>query len=70
MFREYADSYKLNRDVLWIIYVIGLSEEICEVLEETAKESGFKELRWIQANGVITTHGGPAAFGMAGFAEE
>lgn len=70
MFREYADTYKLSRDFLWIIYVIGLSDEIRGVLEKAAKDAGFKELRWVQANGVITTHGGPAAFGMAGFSEE
>ena len=70
MFKEYADTYKLNRDFLWIIYVIGLSDEIRDVLENAAKSCGFKELRWVQANGVITTHGGPAAFGMAGFSEE
>lgn len=70
MFKEYADSYKLKRDFLWIIYVTGISDEVKVVLEKAAKDCGFKELRWVQANGVITTHGGPAAFGMAGFSEE
>ena len=37
---------------------------------QAARESGFKEVRWIQAAGVITTHGGPAAFGMAGLSVE
>ena len=37
--------------------------------EEAAKALGFKKTRWIQAGGVITTHGGPAAFGLAGFSE-
>lgn len=70
MFREYADSYKLSRDFLWIIHTIGLTDEVRSILENTAKNCGFKELRWVQANGVITTHGGPAAFGMAGFSVE
>ena len=67
---EYAEKYKLNRDVLWIIHIIGLKDEVRSVIEATAQECGFKELRWIQAQGVITTHGGPAAFGIAGFSEE
>ena len=40
-----------------------------QAVEEAAKALGFKETRWIQAGGVITTHGGPAAFGLAGFSE-
>lgn len=35
-------------------------------LMTAAKECGFRETKWIQANGVITTHGDPAAFGLAG----
>ena len=38
-----------------------------QAVEEAAKALGFKKTRWIQAGGVITTHGGPAAFGLAGF---
>lgn len=69
MIRDYAESYKLGKDVLWLIYTIGLTDEVRNVLETTARELGFKELRWVQAHGVITTHGGPAAFGIAGFSE-
>ena len=39
-------------------------------VEDTADECGFKRIEWIQANGVITTHGGPAAFGLAGFTKK
>ena len=70
MIKEYSENYKLSRDFLWIIYTIGLSDEVRAVIEETAKECGYRELRWVQAHGVITTHGGPAAFGIAGFSEE
>ena len=49
------------------VYTIGLQDEIRAAAEETAKACGFKEIHWIQAQGVITTHGGPAAFGIAGF---
>lgn len=70
LIRDYAEAYRLKRDRLWLVYTAGLSDEVRHSAEESAKECGFKELCWIKANGVITTHGGPAAFGLAGFSEE
>lgn len=70
MIREYTDSYHLDKEVLWIVYTVGLKDEVRESIETTAKECGFKKLQWIMAGGVITTHGGPAAFGIAGFSEK
>ena len=64
---EYADKYRLAKDELWIIYTVGIKDEVRDSIEAAAKACGFKSLQWVQANGVITTHGGPAAFGMAGF---
>ena len=66
LIKDYAESYRLDRECLWLVYTTGLSEEVKQSVIEAAQECGFKELNWIQANGVITTHGGPAAFGMAG----
>lgn len=70
LIREYAESYKLKKDEIWFVYTVGLSEKVKEAAEKTAAECGFQKIQWIQAGGVITTHGGPAAFGLAGFAEE
>jgi len=65
---EYAKHYNLNRkEKLWIIYTVGLSDDVKDVIKETAANCGFETLEWVQAAGVITTHGGPAAFGIAGF---
>ena len=69
LIRDYAESYQLKRDCLWFIHTVGLHEEIFQIAEETAKECGFARVQWIKAGGVITTHGGPAAFGLAGFSE-
>ena len=69
MIKEYADNYSLERSCLWIVYTIGLSEEVKQSIKEAAAECGFEKLMWIQANGVITTHGGPAAFGIAGLSK-
>lgn len=66
MIREYADKYDLDRSELWFVYTVGLSEEVRRAAEQAARDAGFAAVQWIRANGVITTHGGPAAFGMAG----
>ena len=68
---EYAENYKLDRkEKLWIIYTVGLADDVKDVIKETAASCGFETLEWVQAHGVITTHGGPAAFGIAGFSEK
>lgn len=69
LIKDYAELYNLRRDCLWLVKTVGISEEVIASVEEAAKECGFEKLQWIQANGVITTHGGPAAFGLAGFAK-
>ena len=70
LIHDYAESYRLQRDELWLVYSVGLSDEVRQAVESSARECGFQSLRWIMANGVITTHGGPAAFGLAGFSVE
>lgn len=69
LIEQYSEIYNLDKKVLWIIYTIGFSEEVRSCVEEAAKEQNYENIYWIQANGVITTHGGPAAFGMAGFSK-
>ena len=68
--RDYAETYNLSRETpLWVIYTVGLSESVKQAVEQTALECGFKEVEWVLAHGVITTHGGPAAIGIAGFSK-
>ncbi len=66
---DYAESYDLDRDTLWLIWTVGLSDTVKEAVRQAAADCGFRHLEWVRANGVITTHGGPAAFGIAGFAK-
>ena len=69
MIRDYAQSYDLDRDVLWFIYTVGLSDSVKQAVKQTAEELGFRHVEWVLAHGVITTHGGPAACGIAGLAK-
>ena len=66
---DYAESYDLDRDTLWLVYTTGLSDTVKDAVKQAAADCGFRKLEWIRANGVITTHGGPAAFGIAGFSK-
>ena len=70
LIEEYTAKHDLERDCLWMVYTIGLSDTVRRSAEEAAEQCGFKRVRWIQAGGVITTHGGPAAFGIAGRAKK
>lgn len=67
--KEYSEKYNLKKDHIWFIYSIGLADEVKAAVEEAAKECGFESMSWLQCNGVITTHGGPKAFGLAGFSK-
>ena len=70
LIRDYAETYDLDRNSpLWIIYTVGLADEVKQAVQKAADECGFGELEWVLAHGVITTHGGPAAMGMAGFSK-
>lgn len=68
--KDYAEQYHLDKECIWLVYTVGLSEEVMDAVKEAINEYGFKSQRWIMANGVITAHGGPAAFGFAGFSKE
>ena len=70
LIQDYTQSYQLDRQCLWLVHTVGLSDEVRKSAEQAAEACGFAKVQWIQANGVITTHGGPAAFGMAGFSIE
>lgn len=67
MVKEYSEAYSLKKDCLWVIYTIGVSQELKDSIAKAANKCGFASIVWVQANGVITTHGGPAAVGIAGF---
>lgn len=70
LIEDYVQENHLDRTCLWLLYTVGLPQEIRQLAEDTAKACGFDEIRWLKARGVITTHGGPSAIAVAGFAQE
>ncbi|MBY0147460.1 DegV family protein [Neobacillus niacini] len=66
LMQDYLTQYDIDRDQLYLIYSIGLDESIKQGMEDTAREFGFKNVKWIQAGAMISTHAGPGGFGIAG----
>jgi DegV family protein with EDD domain len=66
LMRDYLNQYDIDREQLYLLYSIGLDERIKDRMDEIAKETGFKNVKWIQAGAMISTHAGPGGFGMAG----
>ncbi|PID20986.1 EDD domain protein [Sporosarcina sp. P3] len=63
---DYLQQYDIDRQQIYFIYSIGLSETIKERINEIASEKGFENILWMEAGGMISTHSGPGGFGIAG----
>lgn len=70
LIHEYTAENHLEKDRLWLLCTPGLSKEIRQAADRAARECGFAEVVWLKSGGVITTHSGPGAIGVAGFAEK
>lgn len=66
---EYPQQENLDRSQLVLIRSDELAPEIVEAAENAAREQGFKSFSWIDTGNVISSHCGPATFGIAGFAQ-
>ena len=69
LMRDYLTQYDIDRQHIYFIYSIGLSESIKQRINEIANEFGFNNSTWIQAGAMISTHSGPGGFGIAGIEE-
>lgn len=63
---DYIMDNQLDREEIWLICAPGLEEETKTLCEEAVKSCGVKKITWVKTGGVITTHGGPGAFGVVG----
>jgi DegV family protein with EDD domain len=69
LIKDFAQSYHLDRDTIWLIKSFDLPRRVTEAAQDMAESCGFTNVTWLQGGCVITTHAGPGAFGIAGFAE-
>ncbi len=68
MLEDYPVSQKFSKSVIAFVYSPGLSQKIHQAVEKRAREMGFSEVLWIETGCVVSTHSGPGAFGISGFA--
>lgn len=54
-----------DTDEIALLSSAGLSPETRRAAEEAAAQHGFKRIRWRSVGGVVASHCGPAAFGVA-----
>ena len=66
LIREYTQTHNLSKKRLYLIWSVGLSDEVRKIAEDEAKACGFQGVIWMCTGCVITTHGGPGVFGMVG----
>lgn len=60
---EFFTSQALDLDQVVLLFSTGLPEKVREVATKKAEEAGFRDIRWLQAGCVISSHCGPEAFG-------
>ena len=68
--QEFIEQNQLDREILYLFYIEGFPMELFEQLMEHARRMGFRKVMKTQVGCVISCHGGPGAFGVAGFAKE
>lgn len=66
LLKDYLKKYPIDKKQIYFVFSISLDEQVKVQMEQSAKEKGFENVTWIQAGSVISTHGGPGAFGIAG----
>ena len=64
---NYSKENMFDKKEVWFENTIGFSDDLKEEATKIAYELGYEKVNWITAGGVITTHGGPNTFCMAGF---
>ena len=65
--KEYINKYDMDKENIYLIYSLGLEDNIKQCMEQIVKEEGFKTIVWIQAGCMISSHSGPGAIGIAAF---
>ena len=66
---DYLRENHLEKDRLILFYVEGFSLDLLERLKAEVTSRGFRQVYTFPIGCVISCHGGPGAFGIAGFEE-
>ena len=69
MAKEFPAAQELDPSALWLIYGVGLSDEVKHEVEAILHDQGYQKLSWVETGCVIAAHSGPGSFGIVGFAK-
>ena len=69
MAKEFPAAQELVSSALWLIYGVGLSDEVKHEVEAILHDQGYQNLSWVETGCVIAAHSGPGSFGIVGFAK-
>ena len=64
--KDFLTKYDLDRDSLYLMYGKGVSDEVLQYMEDTAKAEGFANYPYVMTGSVISSHGGKGAIGLTG----
>ena len=70
LMNDYVSKHSLDREHVYFIITPYMEDEVKEVAEATAASLGFKRFTWMKTGCVITSHGGPGAFGIVGVSKK
>lgn len=66
LLQEFTEKHNLAKEHIYFINTPNMDETIRTVLDAEAKALGYKNVTWMRTGCVITSHGGPGAFGIVG----
>lgn len=66
LLREFVEKHQIKKDHIHFIYTPYMDEAVRDALNAEATAMGFQDITWFKTGCVITTHGGPGAFGIVG----
>lgn len=68
MLSDFFSEQALDLEEVYLVYTPGLSKDTRQTIEEICLgDYGVQKITWIKTGCIISTHGGPGAFGVGGF---
>ncbi|MCR5330421.1 MAG: DegV family EDD domain-containing protein [Lachnospiraceae bacterium] len=67
--KEFVEKYKPKRDCLYLMYSMGLADNVLTRMAENATALGFLNYEYVRTGCVISCHGGKGAMGLAAIRE-
>ena len=66
MVKQFFDKFNIDKNKIYLVYIHSIDETIKVNIEKYLQKLDVKEIVWLKAGCVITSHAGPGAIGIAG----